>query len=208
VTASRPAVFLDRDGTIIHDAEYVGNPNDVRLLPGAAQAIARLNARGLPVIVVTNQSGIARGLLTQDDYEAVRRQLDELLAMEGARIDASYACPHHPDFTGPCECRKPATLLYRLAAAEHGIDLPRSTFVGDRWRDVAPALDLGGRAILISGPSTPADELPRARAEMEVVQSLEEAVDLLLGPRTTTNHPPAAGIRPSAGARAPRTSPS
>jgi D-glycero-D-manno-heptose 1,7-bisphosphate phosphatase len=180
VRTPRPAVFLDRDGTIIHDAEYVRDPRDVELLPGAAPAIARLNARGVPVIVVTNQSGIARGLLTRDDYDAVQGRLAELLAAEGASIDASYVCPHHPDFTGMCDCRKPATLLYRQAAAEHAIDVTRSMFIGDRWRDVAPALELGGRGILISGPSTPGEELQRSPAEVEVVSSLEDAVERLL----------------------------
>jgi D-glycero-D-manno-heptose 1,7-bisphosphate phosphatase len=180
VTTPHPAVFLDRDGTIIYDAEYLRDPKDVELLPGAARAIGRLNAQDMPVIVVTNQSGIARGLVTHDDYAAVRARLDELLAAESARIDASYACPHHPDFTGVCDCRKPATLLYRQAAAEHAIDLTRSTFVGDRWRDVAPALELGGRGILISGPSTPAEDRQRAEAEVEVVPSLNEAVERIL----------------------------
>jgi histidinol-phosphate phosphatase family protein len=186
VTAPRPAIFLDRDGTIIRDADYVRDPDDVELLPGAARAIARFNALGLPVIVVTNQSGMARGLLTREDYDAVRRRLDELLAGEGARIDASYFCPHHPDYTGACDCRKPGTLLYRRAVAAHAIDLARSTFVGDRWRDVAPALELGGRGILIAGPSTPPDELRRAKAQVEVAGSLEEAAGRVfesLGPR-------------------------
>jgi D-glycero-D-manno-heptose 1,7-bisphosphate phosphatase len=182
----RPAVFLDRDGTIIHDAEYVRDPKDVELLPGAARAIARLNGQRLPVIVVTNQSGIARGLLTHDDYGVVHARLDAMLAAEGAHIDASYFCPHHPDFSGPCDCRKPATLLYRQAAAEHAIDLTRSTFVGDRWRDVAPALELGGRGILIAGRSTPPEDLQRAPSEVEVVSSLEDAVERLLrAPRTS-----------------------
>jgi histidinol-phosphate phosphatase family protein len=177
----RPAVFLDRDGTIIDDAEYIANPDDVRLLPGAARAVGRLNALALPVVVVTNQSGIARGLLATGDYEAVRRRLDALLAAEGARIDATYMCPHHPDFTGPCDCRKPGTLLYRRAAAEHDIDLSRSAFVGDRWRDVAAALEFGGRAILIAGRATPAEDRRRAETEAEVVDSLESAVERVAG---------------------------
>jgi D-glycero-D-manno-heptose 1,7-bisphosphate phosphatase len=190
VRTPRPAVFLDRDGTIIHDAEYVRDPRDVELLPGAARAIARLNAQGLPAIVVTNQSGIARGLLTRDDYDAVQGRLAELLAAEGARIDASYVCPHHPDFTGVCDCRKPSTLLYRQAATEHAIDLRRSTFIGDRWRDVAPALELGGRGILISGPSTPGEELQRTPAKVEVVSSLEDAVERLLRARRPSDLAP------------------
>jgi D-glycero-D-manno-heptose 1,7-bisphosphate phosphatase len=187
MTTGRAAVFLDRDGTIIHDAEYLRDADSVDLLPGAAEAIGRLNTRGIPVIVVTNQSGIARGLLTEADYEAVRARLDELLAAEGARIDASYFCPHHPDFTGPCDCRKPSTLLYRRAAADHALDLTRSTFIGDRWRDIAPGLDLGGRGILVSGSSTPPAELRQAESRADVVLSLSQAVDLLLG---TTHRAP------------------
>jgi histidinol-phosphate phosphatase family protein len=194
VTAPRAAVFLDRDGTIIRDAEYVKDPADVELLPGAARAIARLNARGLPVVVVTNQSGIARGLLTHDDYDAVRRRLDDLLAADGARIDATYVCPHHPDYGAACDCRKPRTLLYRQAAAAHAIDLPRSTFVGDRWRDVAPGLELGGRGILVAGPMTPADDRRRAVADAEVAESLEAAVSRVLA--TLSPRPSSPAPRP------------
>lgn len=176
----RPAVFFDRDGTIVHDAEYLRDPAGLRLLPGAASAIARLNAAGTPVIVVTNQSGIARGLLTRRDYDSVHARLEELLAAEGAHVDAAYVCPHHPDFSGPCECRKPGTLLYRQAAADLGLDLAASTYVGDRWRDVAAALDFGGRGILVSGPSTPPEDLARARGKVDVVRSLQEAVEKIL----------------------------
>jgi D-glycero-D-manno-heptose 1,7-bisphosphate phosphatase len=182
VSGSRAAAFLDRDGTIIHDAEYLGDPAGVQLLAGAAAAIARLNANRIAVIVVTNQSGIARGLLTEADYERVRARLDEILAADGARIDATYVCPHHPDFTGPCACRKPSTLLHRRAADERGLALERSWYLGDRWRDVAPALQLGGRGILIRSPATPADELRRAHATaaVEVAESLSQGVDRIL----------------------------
>jgi histidinol-phosphate phosphatase family protein len=176
----RGAVFLDRDGTIIHDATYIRDSAEAVILPGAAAAIAQLNASGVLVIVVTNQSGIARGLLTEADYDAVRERVDELLAAQGAHVDATYVCPHHPDYTGPCDCRKPATLLYRRAAAEHGLDLVQSVYIGDRWRDVAPALELGGRGILVAGPSTPPPELQRAQREVEVVTSLGDAVKRLL----------------------------
>jgi D-glycero-D-manno-heptose 1,7-bisphosphate phosphatase len=176
----RAAAFLDRDGTIIYDVDYLRDPEEAVLIPGAAAAIAQLNARSVPVVVVTNQSGIARGLLSQADYDAVRDRVDELLAVQGARIDATYVCPHHPDITGPCDCRKPATLLYRRAALEHGFDLAQSSYVGDRWRDVAPARELGGRGILVAGPSTPPADLQRARDEVEVVTSLGEAVKRVL----------------------------
>ena len=176
---ARPAAFLDRDGTIIHDASYIARPDQVQLLPGAADAIRRLNDAHVPVIVVTNQSGIARGLFTAEAYERVHNRLVELLAREGAHLDAAYMCPHHSDFTGECECRKPGTLLFRLAAAEHDLDLARSVFVGDRWRDVEPARAFAGRGILISGSGTPQAERERAEREgIEIVDSLADAVKL------------------------------
>jgi histidinol-phosphate phosphatase family protein len=179
VTARR-AVFLDRDGTIIEDTGYVAQPAAVRLLPGAAPAIARLNRAGIPAIVVTNQSGIARGLLDEAAYSAIARRLDALLGAAGARLDADYHCPHHPDFTGPCECRKPGSLLYRQAAADHGLHLAGSRWVGDRMRDVVPAERLGGRGLLIGQP--PADELAAvAAARLPVVSDLSAAVDIILG---------------------------
>jgi histidinol-phosphate phosphatase family protein len=177
----RPAAFIDRDGTIIRDAAYVRDPADVELLPGAAAAIRRLNAAGVPVIVVTNQSGIARGLLTSDDYERVRERLDALLAAEGARIDATYVCPHFPEISGPCDCRKPALKLYRTAVVEHGLDPAQSLFTGDRWRDVAPAGALGGHAIMLDVSSTPDEDRQRARDEhIPTASSLADAVDAFL----------------------------
>jgi len=148
----RRAVFLDRDGTIVADPPpgYLHEPGKVRLLPGAAEAIHRLNAAGLLVITVSNQSGIARGLYTVAAYAAVQRRLGELLAAHGAHLDGAYFCPHHPDVTGPCECRKPGTKLFRDAAAALGIDLTRSWFVGDRLSDVEPAATLGGRGLLVA----------------------------------------------------------
>jgi D-glycero-D-manno-heptose 1,7-bisphosphate phosphatase len=149
------AVFLDRDGTIVADPGYLHKPEDVQLLPGAAEGIRRLNAGGYLVVVVTNQSGIARGLYSVRDYHAVERRLDELLAQEGgggggAHIDASYFCPHHPQAPEPCECRKPRTKLFREAQAALDIDFTKSWWVGDRLTDVQPARILGGRAILVA----------------------------------------------------------
>jgi D-glycero-D-manno-heptose 1,7-bisphosphate phosphatase len=145
----RPAVFLDRDGTIMEDPGFARAPEQVRLLPGAGAAIARLNRAGYAVVIVTNQSGIARGLLSEADYEAVADRLDVLLAEAGARVDARYHCPHLPELSGPCECRKPGLLLYRRAAADLDLDLGASWWIGDRERDVAPARVLGGRGILL-----------------------------------------------------------
>lgn len=179
----RAAAFLDRDGTLIEDAHYLSDPRRVALLPGAAQAVRRLNEHDVPVVVVTNQSGIAQGLLTEDQYGATRARIDDLLREGGAHLLATYHCPHHPDMTGPCECRKPGTLLYRRAAAEHGLALAASFYVGDRWRDVAPGLELGGLVRLVPSGSTPPAELRRAKKHECVSPTLGEAVDWFLARR-------------------------
>ncbi|MBA3316603.1 MAG: HAD family hydrolase [Gemmatimonadales bacterium] len=176
--SGRSAVFLDRDGTIIEDAHYISDPAAVRLLPGAAESIASLSHAGLPVIVVTNQSGIARGLFDEAAYASTARRLDDLLAGAGARLAGHYHCPHHPDFTGPCECRKPGPLLYRRAAADHGLHLARSWWVGDRLRDVLPAERFNGRGLLI-GQAAP-HELTSAAGRFPVVQDLATAVGIIL----------------------------
>jgi histidinol-phosphate phosphatase family protein len=181
VSGGSVGAFLDRDGTIIHDANYIRDPDDVVLLPGAAAAIARLNRAGAIVVVVTNQSGIARGWLSTDDYDSVRRRIDDLLEREDARIDATYVCPHFPETTGACDCRKPALKLFRDAIADYGIDPGASVFIGDRWRDVAPATALGGRPIFLDVASSPPADRQRVRAEgLEVAHSLGEAVDRFL----------------------------
>ena len=173
---SQPAIFLDRDGTLIEDPGYLARPEQVRLLPGAAAAIAQVNASSWLAVVVTNQSGIARGLLTEDQYAATSRRLEQLLAEQGARLDGQYHCPHLPEITGPCECRKPGTLLYRRAAAELGIDLSRTWWVGDSPRDVLPAAALGGAGGVLVGDAaaTAPDGILRA-------PDLAGAVALALG---------------------------
>ena len=179
--AGRPAAFLDRDGTIIRDTVYIRDPEDVELLPDAAAAIKRLNDESVVVVVVTNQSGIGRGLLSPDEYEAVRARIDAALAEYGARIDATYMCPHHPDVPGGCDCRKPGLGMYKRAIGDYGVDANRSLFVGDRWRDVAPSVALGGFAILLDTPSTPDEEFERAsRDGVGIAASLSEAVDRYL----------------------------
>lgn len=146
---SRPAVFLDRDGTIIREREYLSDPAAVELIPGTVEAMTRLREAGFALVIVTNQSGIARGLYSADDYRAVAARLDSELATGGAPADATFFCPHHPDRTGPCECRKPGTGMHRVAAETLHLDFSRSYFVGDKIADVLPALELGGQGILV-----------------------------------------------------------
>jgi histidinol-phosphate phosphatase family protein len=174
--SARRAAFLDRDGTLIADAHYLADPAGIREVTGAAEAVRALNAEGVAVVVVTNQSGIARGLLTEADYAAVDAELRRRFAAHGAVIDASYHCPHHPDVTGPCGCRKPGTLLFERAAHDLDLDLGRSLYVGDRWRDVVPGLVLRGRPILVPSPETPEEDLRQARHEIEVADDLLAAV--------------------------------
>lgn len=178
----RPTVvFLDRDGTINRDVEYLGRPDQVELLPGAAAAIRRLNDANVPVVIVTNQSGIARGFFSEHDYARVNRRLRDLLHAAGAHVLASYHCPHHPDVGGECDCRKPSPGLYRHAARDHALDMSHAVFIGDRWRDVAPALELHGEPIMIVGPRTPQEDANEAEARgVPIVPSLADAVERIL----------------------------
>jgi D-glycero-D-manno-heptose 1,7-bisphosphate phosphatase len=177
------AVFLDRDGTIIEDIGYPKDPDRVKLLPGSAQAIRALNSAGIPAIVVSNQSGIARGLLTVTDYQRTEARLDELLLQQGSRLTAHFFCPHLPEIDGPCECRKPGTLLYRRAAERFGLDLEKSWWVGDRLRDALPSLAFGGRGILVLTGSAEALAQPNEAAPFNQVPDLLAAVGLILGER-------------------------
>jgi histidinol-phosphate phosphatase family protein len=177
------AVFLDRDGTIMEDAHYIKSPDQVRLIPGAAAAVKRINDAKVPAIVVTNQSGIARGIFTTEDYEAVRRHFESLLQAEGAHIDASYFCPHHPGTTGPCACRKPGTKMFEDAIRDFSLDPSGAAYIGDRWRDVVASKKLGGRGIMISSHMTTDEDREKARADgIETAPSLEAAVEMLFRP--------------------------
>jgi D-glycero-D-manno-heptose 1,7-bisphosphate phosphatase len=176
------AVFLDRDGTIMEDAHYIKKPEQVRLLDGAADAIKRLNDAKIPVIVVTNQSGIGRGLITVENYEAVRQHLEALLSRYGARIDASYYCPDDPRDPRTSGCRKPGTRMFEDAIRDFNIDASRAAYVGDRWRDVAPARKLGGRGIMLASPMTTDEDRRKTQADgYETAPSLQVAVDMLFG---------------------------
>jgi histidinol-phosphate phosphatase family protein len=180
MTELRPALFLDRDGTINVDTIHVSRADNVRLIPGAAAAIARVNAAGIPVIVVSNQSGIGRGLFTVEEYEQVRARIDELLAAAGANVLTTYYCPHSPEVAPACDCRKPGPGLYRQAAAEHGVDLAKSWYVGDRLRDIQPAKTFGGHGILVPRDTTPGVDVVAARDGFAISTSLGAAVDRIL----------------------------
>jgi len=149
-----PAVFLDRDGTIIEDVGYLDAIEHIAWFPWSVDAIRALNRAACVVVVITNQSGVARGHFTEADVEATHRALDRRLAAGGARIDAYYYCPHHPDGAVPeyaraCDCRKPGRGLVDRAVRDLSLDTARSFVVGDRWLDIGMAHAIGGRGILV-----------------------------------------------------------
>jgi D-glycero-D-manno-heptose 1,7-bisphosphate phosphatase len=176
---ARAAVFLDRDGTIIVERHYLAVPEQVQLVPGAATALATLAAAGFVLIVVTNQSGIARGLYTEEDFQAVQQRLDQLLRAEGVTLAAVYHCPHHPDFSGPCDCRKPGSGMFRRAQQELRVDLSRSVYVGDRGKDVVPALEFGGLGILVE-TGYGAEEAATVPEAVRVAKDLAAAAEMIL----------------------------
>jgi D-glycero-D-manno-heptose 1,7-bisphosphate phosphatase len=171
-------VFLDRDGTInvkAPEGEYIRSPADLVLLPGAAQALAALNAAQLRTILVTNQRWLSENSADPDCYSAVHARLEQLLAREGARLDAAYHCPHA---AGVCDCRKPGAGMLLRAAREHGLDLSEAVIVGDSDADLRAGRSAGTATILIR-----ADGRPTASADA-VVGDLGAAVSLILRMRT------------------------
>lgn len=153
------AAFLDRDGTLIRDPGYVDDPADVELLPGAAEAVSLLNARAIPVVVVTNQSGIGRDYYDEEDFRAVQEEVERRLAMHGCAVEAVEHCPHAPE--RDCGCRKPALGLYEAAAGRFGLALDEALYVGDKVSDVLPALRTGGTGYLLrTGQDVSDEEVP------------------------------------------------
>jgi D-glycero-D-manno-heptose 1,7-bisphosphate phosphatase len=150
----RPALFLDRDGTLVEEVHHLSRPEQIRLLPGASRAVRLANRRGVPVVVVTNQSAVARGLLTEEELGAVHEVLRSALERDGARLDAIYYCPHHreaviPDYAVDCDCRKPAPGLLLRAARDLGLNLSRGVMIGDRLLDIEAGRRAGCRGVLV-----------------------------------------------------------
>jgi D,D-heptose 1,7-bisphosphate phosphatase len=148
-------VFLDRDGTLIEERHYPVRTQDIVPLPGVGEALARLEQAGWLRIVLTNQSAVARGLLSEEDLGRLHDDLLVKLARHGGGLDAIYYCPHHPEgravgYAFACTCRKPARGLLDLALAEHGIDLSRSAFIGDAPRDLFSGIGPAGPRILVA----------------------------------------------------------
>jgi D-glycero-D-manno-heptose 1,7-bisphosphate phosphatase len=154
----RRAVFLDRDGTIIYDVGYPRNPQQVRLLPGVGKVLADLRKRGFLLVLVSNQSGIGRGLVTLEEAKQVHRQVVSSLADYDVQLDAAYYCPHAPQ--DECHCRKPSPAMILQAAEELDVDLTRSFIVGDKPGDIEAGKRAGCRTILLT--TTPVSTRPDA----------------------------------------------
>lgn len=154
MAVATPAIFLDRDGTVVRNVPFNADPDKVELMPGAARALRSLWSAGYRLFLASNQSGLARGLFTERELDAVTARLEALLLAEGVRLDGIYVCPHHPDGTvlkwhGPCECRKPMPGMLLQAADEHDIDLGSSWLIGDILDDVEAGKRAGCNAVLL-----------------------------------------------------------
>jgi D-glycero-D-manno-heptose 1,7-bisphosphate phosphatase len=183
----RPAVFLDRDGVVIEEVSYLSSMKHVALFPWTADSIRALNRAGLPVVVITNQSGIARGFFTEAFVDEVHREITARLAIGGARIDAYYYCPHHPDgrvaeYARSCDCRKPGRGLIDRAARDLKLDPARSFVVGDKWSDIELARATGARGVLVRAGHGAAEQSRHAGdvAADAIVDNLAAAASWIL----------------------------
>jgi D-glycero-D-manno-heptose 1,7-bisphosphate phosphatase len=183
------AIFLDRDGTMIHDAGYLSRVEDLRWFPWTIDAIRLLRRAGFHVFVTTNQGGIGLGLYGEDVVEAIHAHMTDTLRRGGADIDGWFHCPHHPrapveHMRGPCECRKPAPGMIRQAAARFALDVPRSYVIGDKLLDVELATQAGATGILVrtgSGDDVARAHLGRVPGAGFVAANLMEATSWILG---------------------------
>jgi D-glycero-D-manno-heptose 1,7-bisphosphate phosphatase len=180
-------VFLDRDGTLVDEVGYLDRPCRIMLYPWSIDAIRALNRARIRAIMVSNQSGIARGFFSEQTLDEIHRHLATLLAAGGAHLDAYYYCPHHvdgkvPEYTRACDCRKPGGALVQRAVEEFGIDPEQSFAVGDRWVDVALARTVGARGVLVRTGYGSVEEtrLPEGLVPDVVVDNLIEAVSWIL----------------------------
>ena len=184
MTPLRPAVFLDKDGTLVEDVPYNVEPDRIRLTPGALDGLARLAACGFALVVISNQSGVARGLFAEAALEAVWDRLRALVAPAGVAFEAIHYCPHHPggsvaSYARECDCRKPAPGMIRRAAAERGLDLARSWMVGDILDDVEAGRRAGVRTVLIDNGNETEWALSRQRLPHHLAPDLATAARII-----------------------------
>ena len=184
MTQLRNAVFIDRDGVIIEDRDYVYRSEDIAFIPGALEALKTLSRTSYKIIIITNQSGIGRGYFTEPDYHAFTETLLEKLSACGARVDGVYFCPHHPaqgigGYKTSCACRKPKTGMITRASHEHGIRLKGSWLIGDKTSDIKAGVDAGCKTILVKTGYAGQDLRFRLRADL-IAGDLNGAVRMIL----------------------------
>ena len=171
----RKAVFMDRDGVIIEQVAYLSSPDQVALIPGAAEALRIVHARGDAAVVISNQSGVGRGYFSMDSVEAAHARIQELLAPYGEKVDAFYYCPHAPE--EHCKCRKPQPEMILRAAREHGIDVAASLMLGDRMSDLECGVNAGcAQAVLVRTGYGAEQEAKVSAAGFAVADDILDAV--------------------------------
>ncbi len=184
MVSGKAAVFLDRDGVINNHGGYINSAEEFALLPGAAAAVRRLNEAGVPVVLVTNQGGVALGYLTKEELEAIHGRMNAQLAEGGAKLDAVYACLYHPKGTVPglgrtSRCRKPQPGMLEAAARDHHLDLSRSYMVGDMTTDIVAGKNAGCRTVLVQTGQAGGDGQVEATPDL-VATDVGDAVEIIL----------------------------
>ncbi len=193
-TPFRSAVFLDRDGTIIREVNYLSRLEEIELFPSAAAAIAKLNQQQIPVILVTNQSGVARGKFTEEFVKESHNYLQKLLQKQNAHIDDFFYCPHHPKAGNPpyktvCTCRKPAPGMLLAAAGKHHLNLQQSYVIGDKLIDVELGFKAGAKGILVETGYGLKEKKQLENSKIipdKICIDLSQAVDWILQQHTKT----------------------
>ena len=178
------AIFLDRDDTIIDDPGFISDPQQVKLLPGVTQSLIELQKLGYKLVIVTNQSGVARGIVTEKMLGRIHQRLESLLSRDGAYIDGIYYCPYHPDgviprYSKESDMRKPNPGMILQAAGDLKIDLGNSWAVGNSYRDVAAGLRAGCKTILINSPTKPAQKTSTDPSPDKIAVNIKEAVNII-----------------------------
>lgn len=178
---SGPVVILDRDGTVVVDRHYLGDPDGLEFMPGAAAGLRKLHAMGCKLIIITNQSGIGRGILTLEQVKRVNAGLEMMMDTIGAPVTDTYFCPHAPDAN--CDCRKPATMLLLKAAAEHDFDPAKCVVIGDKQSDIEMGKKVGAKTILIASGTAKGNAQANEGADI-VVADLNDAAQWIRSTQT------------------------
>ena len=180
------AVFLDKDGTIIEDVGYIQSPSQIKFIDGSIEAIKKLNQAGYKVVIISNQSGIARGMVTENAIHHVDKTLHKHILNGGAHLDGIYFCPHHPEhglhpYKKSCECRKPHPGLIKKAEHDLKIDLSMSFMIGDKATDIEAGQKAGVKTVLVLTGRGPEEKSKIKEKPDHIANKLSDAIDWILG---------------------------